>query len=141
LEMCPRQDRLCSQAGLTPSERSSDVHTQALSGLPWLGICDSPAYVGEPPCNGCAERFVRTLKEQCIWSRPWRDVEELREAVRAFVELYNTCWLVERHGHRTPREASMAATKRGCGMMSKVRNVSKEPGPVQALAASSPVPR
>ena len=73
--------------------------------LRWLGIEDSPAYVGEPPCNGCAERFIRTLKEQCIWSRTWRDAQELAEGVRAFVELYNTCWLIERHGHRTPREA------------------------------------
>jgi hypothetical protein len=39
--------------------------------LRWLGICDSPAYVGEPPCNGCAERFIRTLKEQVIWTRRW----------------------------------------------------------------------
>lgn len=77
--------------------------------LAWLGICDSPAYVGEPPCNGCAERFIRTLKEQCIWSRAWRDVDELAEAVRAFVELYNTEWLIERHRHRTPREAYLAA--------------------------------
>jgi len=29
--------------------------------------------------------------------------------VRAFVELYNTCWIIERHGYRTPREAYMAA--------------------------------
>ena len=77
--------------------------------LRWLGIEDSPAYVGEPPCNGCAERFIRTLKEQCIWSRSWRDVDELAEAVRAFVELYNTQWLIERHGHRTPREAYLAS--------------------------------
>jgi len=77
--------------------------------LAWLGICDSPAYVGEPPCNGCAERFIRTLKEQCIWSRAWRDIDELAEAVRAFVELYNTQWLIERHGHRTPREAYLAS--------------------------------
>ena len=33
--------------------------------LRWLGIEDSPAFAGEPPCNGCAERFIRTLKEQC----------------------------------------------------------------------------
>lgn len=78
--------------------------------LRWLGIEDSPAYVGEPPCNGCAERFIRTLKEQCIWSRAWRDVDELAEAVRAFVELYNTQWLIDRHGHRTPREAYLAAS-------------------------------
>jgi putative transposase len=73
--------------------------------LRWLGIEDSPSFVGEPSCNGCAERFIRTLKEQCIWSRTWRDAQELAEGVRAFVELYNGSWLIERHGHRTPREA------------------------------------
>ena len=26
-----------------------------------LGIDDSPAFAGEPPCNGCTERFIRTL--------------------------------------------------------------------------------
>ena len=77
--------------------------------LRWLGICDSPAYVGEPPCNGCAERFIRTLKEQVIWTRRWHTIEELAAAVGAFVELYNHEWLIERHGHRTPREAYLAA--------------------------------
>lgn len=66
--------------------------------------------VGEPPRGSCAERFIRTLKEQCIWSRAWETIEELREGVRAFVELSNTRWLIERHGHRTPREAYLAAT-------------------------------
>jgi putative transposase len=72
--------------------------------LRWLGIADSPAFVGEPPCTVCAERFIRTLKEQCIWSRAWETAEELREGVREFVERYNSQWLIERHGHRTPRE-------------------------------------
>ena len=79
--------------------------------LKWLGIVDSPAFVGEPPCNGCAERFIRTLKEQCIWSRPWADVAELRAGVREFVDRYNTEWLIERHGHLTPREAYEQAMK------------------------------
>jgi transposase InsO family protein len=78
--------------------------------LRWLGIEDSPAYVGEPPCNGCAERFIRTLKEQVIWTKHWTTIEELQAAVRAFAELYNREWLIERHGHRTPREAYLAAT-------------------------------
>ncbi len=65
---------------------------------------------GEPPCNGCAERFIRTLKEQCIWSRTWESAEELAQGIRAFVELYNTRWLIERLAHRTPREAYVAAT-------------------------------
>jgi putative transposase len=71
----------------------------------WLGIDDSPAYVGEPETNGCAERFIRTLKEQCLWARPYATIDELRQAVAEFTHLYNTEWLIERHGHRTPREA------------------------------------
>src|SRR5262249_18040505 len=31
------------------------------------GFTDTPAFVGEPECNGCAERFMRTLKEQCLY--------------------------------------------------------------------------
>ena len=77
--------------------------------LRWLGIEDSPSYVGEPPCNGCAERFIRTLKEQVIWTTRWTTIEELAAAVRAFVDLYNHEWLIERHGHQTPREAYLAA--------------------------------
>ncbi len=30
--------------------------------IKWLGIRSTPAYVGEPECNGVAERFIRTLK-------------------------------------------------------------------------------
>ena len=85
------------------------IHLRSFPGaLRWLGIEDSPAYVGEPPCNGCAERFIRTLKEQCIWARTYADVAELREAVRDFVRRYNTEWLIERHGHRTPGEVYAA---------------------------------
>lgn len=73
--------------------------------LRWLGIEPSPAFAGEPPCNGCAERFIRTLKEQCLWARTYVDLDDLRAAVCAFLERYNTQWLIERHGHRTPREA------------------------------------
>jgi len=31
--------------------------------LGWLGVHDSPAFPGEPECNGCAERWIKTLKE------------------------------------------------------------------------------
>ena len=36
-------------------------------------------------------------------------VEELRQAVAGFVDRYNTSWLIQRHGHRTPKEAYQAA--------------------------------
>lgn len=77
--------------------------------IAWLGIEDSPAFAGEPPCNGCAERFIRTLKEQCLWAKLYDDIEELRVAVNEFTCRYNTKWLIERHGHMTPREAYAAA--------------------------------
>jgi transposase InsO family protein len=73
--------------------------------LRWLGIEASPAFAGEPPCNGCAERFIRTLKEQCLWARTYADLDDLRTAVQAFVERYNIQWLIVRYGHKAPREA------------------------------------
>ncbi len=50
------------------------------------------------------ERLILTLKEQCIWTKTYTDVAELRAAVADFVQRYNRQWLIERHGHRTPRE-------------------------------------
>lgn len=72
--------------------------------LRYLGIGHSLAYVGEPETNGISERFFRTLKEQVIKGRIWRNVEELRTAVRQFVELYNSQWLLEKNGYKSPIE-------------------------------------
>jgi putative transposase len=82
--------------------------------LRFVGIESSPAFVREPEGNGCAERFIRTLKEQLLWVRRFATVEELRVALIAFKEQYNARWLIERHGHRPPdavrqREALAAA--------------------------------
>jgi putative transposase len=73
--------------------------------LAWLGISDDPAFLGEPETNGCAERWIRTLKEQCLWAELHDTVEELRQAVAGFVERYNSSWLLQRHSHQTPKEA------------------------------------
>ena len=78
--------------------------------LNWLGIEDDAAFVGEPQGNGVAERFIRTLKEQCLWARLCDDVDDLRQAIATFIETYNSQWLIERLGHRTPREAFNEAT-------------------------------
>ena len=70
----------------------------------WLGFDDSPAFVGEPQTNGTAERFMRTLKEQFLWSRQFDGVDDLRVALEAWMKIYNNQWLVDRLGHRTPKE-------------------------------------
>ncbi len=70
--------------------------------LSYLGMASSPSFVREPEGNGCAERFIRTLKENLLWVRSFATVEELRRALLAFREVYYTTWLVERHGFRPP---------------------------------------
>jgi putative transposase len=77
--------------------------------LAWLGIADSPAFLGEPETNGCAERWIRTLKDQCLWPTLYDTIDELRQAISGFVDRYNRSWLIQRHGHRTPKEAYQAA--------------------------------
>ena len=68
----------------------------------FLGIESSPAFVREPEGNGCAERFIRTLKENLLWVRSFGTVEELRRALLASREAYDTTRLIERHGFRPP---------------------------------------
>ena len=70
--------------------------------LRFLGITSSPAFVREPEGNGCAERFIRTLKEQLLWVEQFATVEDLRLALLAFRERYHRAWLIGRHGHRSP---------------------------------------
>jgi transposase InsO family protein len=70
--------------------------------LRFLGITSSPAFVRAPEGNGCAERFIRTLKENLLWVRSFDSVEDLRVALLEFRETYNTTWLIERHGFRPP---------------------------------------
>jgi putative transposase len=70
--------------------------------LRFLGIESSPAFVRAPEGNGCAERFIRTLKENLLWVQAFDTVEQLRAALIAFRDRYNAEWLIERHGFRPP---------------------------------------
>ena len=70
--------------------------------ITFLGLESSPAFVRAPEGNGCAERFIRTLKENLLWIRIFETIEELREARLKFRATYNTKWLIERHGFISP---------------------------------------
>ena len=41
--------------------------------IAFLGIESSPAFVRAPEGNGCAERFIRTLKENLLWVRTFKN--------------------------------------------------------------------
>jgi putative transposase len=78
------------------------------SELAFLGIESSPAFIRAPEGNGCAERVIRTLKEQLLWVKAFATVEELRMALLAWAELYNREWMIERHGFKSPAAARRA---------------------------------
>jgi putative transposase len=75
--------------------------------LVFLGIASSPAFVREPEGNGCAERFIRTLKENLLWLKTFDTVEELRLALHEFQRQYNATWLIGRHGYKTPAQVRL----------------------------------
>lgn len=86
-----------------------------LNQVRFWGITPSFAFVEQPQTNGVAERFNRTLKEQAIHGRVFRNVEEVRQAVDTFITRYNDEWLVEKlcfvspHQARVNRDARRAA--------------------------------
>lgn len=84
------------------SQYTSDYFLQQIN---YWGIEDSFGLVKQPETNGVAERFHRTLKEQVIEGRVFRDVREVREAVGQFVEVYNAHWLVAKRDYQSPLEA------------------------------------
>ncbi len=79
-----------------------------LNQIRFWGIAPSFAFVAEPQTNGVAERFNRTLKEQAIHGRIFKNVEEVRAAVTAFADRYNRHWRLEKLGFMSPLEARQA---------------------------------
>jgi putative transposase len=83
---------------------SNDFQTE----IAFFGMTGSPAFVQAPEGNGCAERFIRTLKENLLWVRHFDTIEQLRAALLEFKKVYNATWLIERHGFLTPSQAREA---------------------------------
>jgi putative transposase len=72
------------------------------------GVAPSYAFVAEPETNGVAERFLRTLKEQIVHGRVYQTIDEVRAAVRLFIDGYNAAWLIEKNGLKSPLGARAA---------------------------------
>ena len=100
--VCLDLRRCGAGAGLADGSRLPDFTNQ----IKFWGI--SYAFVEQPQTNGVAERFNRTLKEQIIHGRIYRNIAELRNAVRGFVEQYNAQWIVEKNGYLSPAQARQA---------------------------------
>lgn len=70
----------------------------------FLGLESSPSFIRQPEGNGVVERFFKTLKEQLLWIQSFDSIKALRDAVEKFVQTYNSCWMVAKHGYRTPSQ-------------------------------------
>jgi putative transposase len=55
--------------------------------------------------------WIRTLKDQGLWVRLHDTLEELRQTVGDFVARYDSSWLIQHHGHRTPKGALPATIR------------------------------
>ena len=64
----------------------------------WPGAKSSPSFVRSPGGNGCAERFIRTLKENLLRVRAFTSRDDLQKVK----DEYNEHWLIQRYGHRSP---------------------------------------
>jgi putative transposase len=53
------------------------------------GLEHTLAPVGRPTGNAAGERVIKTMKEECIWLRDWRSLEELRRALAEWADGYN----------------------------------------------------
>jgi len=52
---------------------------------------------------------MRTLKEQCIYLHRFASLTDARRIIGEFIQRYNTEWLIERLGNRTPAAAQAEA--------------------------------
>lgn len=90
--------------GIRHDHGSQDMSGDFQKEIRVLGAESSPAFVRAPEGNGCAERFIRTLKETLLRVRWFETIGELRQALLHFQRTDNEEWIIQRHGYRTPAQ-------------------------------------
>ena len=98
-----------------------------LNQVRYWGIRPSLGLLEAPETNGVVERWNRTLKEQAVCGRVFRNLAEVRAAVAELVERYNRCWRLEKLAYRTPLKAREEHELR---QAAQPKLVSKKPGAV-----------
>lgn len=57
-----------------------------------------------PEQNGLAERFIRSLKEECVWLNRFGSIDEARQAIARWIDWYNTDRPHQALDYMTPQE-------------------------------------
>ncbi|HNY05318.1 MAG TPA: integrase core domain-containing protein [Candidatus Egerieousia sp.] len=72
--------------------------------MEFLGVNMSKSFVRSPQCNGCIERFNRTIEEEVFSIERFHSLEEANEVINSFIEAYNKDWMIHRLGCLSPIE-------------------------------------
>lgn len=83
-----------------------------LNQIAYWGTAQSFSFVAQPQGKGIAERFIKTLQQQAVYGRIFRNVEEVHQAVARFVRHYNHHWRIQRLNFLTQAEARHLARNR-----------------------------
>lgn len=75
--------------------------------MKFLGLDMTKSYVRQPECNGCIERFNRTIEEEVFSINHFKTQDEANDAIGKFVDSYNNEWLIHRLGYKSPIEYRM----------------------------------
>ncbi len=57
-----------------------------------------------PEQNGIIERFFRSLKEECVWQKPFKTFPEAKREIAQWIEWYNAGRPHQSLGYKSPRE-------------------------------------
>lgn len=68
-----------------------------------IGVNHTRTMVNTPKGNAVVERFFRSLKEECVWQQQFKNYEEAKVAVDAWVMFYNTERPHQSLGYETPQ--------------------------------------
>lgn len=74
------------------------------SEMDFLGLEMSYSFVRSPECNGCIERFNRTIEEEVFSINTFHSLSEAEGAISQFMEQYNSKWMLHRLGLKSPIE-------------------------------------
>jgi len=64
--------------------------------MSYLGLNMSKAFVRSPQCNGCIERFHRTLEEELFSVETFSSFNDAYEKIDKFINDYNNDWIIHR---------------------------------------------
>lgn len=70
----------------------------------YLGLKMSKAFVRSPQCNGCIERFHRTLEEELFSVENFTSFDDAYDKIDIFINDYNNEWIIHRHKCLSPVE-------------------------------------